>query len=1174
MKKNAIVACTLLLALLAPRGAQGVVPLFPPAKASFDRAEFSEGYPPNILFLIDTGGQMLWSLNKKADRGNPDQSGCTYGHGGLTSTKVSATGRICGRVPTHATNLRDGRDVDPSNNYHTPTASRATILANSPDFYHPNLTHRISGDLSSGLMPNDSRMYKLKHALYLIFSDKDLVAGMNVGFATFWQDKLSSASYADWYKIYKGPGTKANCIYWDKSYPLPKPQTADEMYAYDYSQLVTWGVDISEQYDDKTKRARIRKWFKPASDDAHRQEIVKWFDGIETGTNDEIIADGAQPLAYSIYGVKSSYVKISNTDLDCVGSCYDFFKNSTRSPVVSYCQDNWLVVCCDGNDDTKGKGLGEDPALAVKNLYDNTGKLYVGKKLEDMNYPVRTMVIGFVDPAKEPTLAATLNKMADYGDDGKLNDSAQAYFARDTSELVRAFQDVILRVRQVSGSPSTPVVSPPRMDPQDEGAAYVPTFTTEPSDQWQGHLYKFGMDAAGNLTGKTIWEAGAKLQARSWSDRRVYTANWSASLPRDPGGSNLVRFSEGNAASLAPEIWCNVDGAADLEGKIKPLIRWTLGKNEFAKPGSPPERWKLADINRSGLFVVRKPWGTYPDASYSAFAWALRSRDARVYVQSNGGMLHAFEARSRDADGRALNHGEERWAFIPPQILAGRRILGTKVLLGSNPLDPKGGLSPSWITDGTSVPRHLLDGPLAVKDVRLKLDGKWSYRTVLLGCLGFGGKGLYALDITSPDTPRFLWAVDNANYENSGLATATPQPLHQVLWWKSLLAEEKEDGGGSGTSAMLHAFTHRTYTRASKKDPVIVDVSANLEAASPDFSLVSAYRRLGMTTSAPFIGRIPLGEEYPFVALFGGGLTGEKKGVPTTEGRGLFVVDIQSGRVLRLVSEDRWGTPLDMVSSPVYPYTSRSDGIWEGVFIPDAAGNIFKAWGKGLVSVDQIFRLDPNKSVAINQGLGAGIINGEIWLYGGTGNPEGVWNRDYNAKNYIFGVNAGGFEAAPLKKDLSHLQKLSSKDVGSTSSDPDGWYFDLTPGEYLSAAPAFTHRSAGSFVALATFCPTLDRCGTGGIGRLYIVNAKSGRGAWNSNGKKVVEISGMKISSVSFSGSKLYLTGIFSATGTNMGDGDIKGLTKNEGIAVMDIPSGMGAGDDSDSSQEVLYWRD
>ncbi|HOU32691.1 MAG TPA: hypothetical protein PLY89_04960, partial [Synergistaceae bacterium] len=101
MKKNAIAACALLLALLTPGGAQGVVPLFPPEKASFDRAEFSEGYPPNVLFLIDTGGQMLWGLNKKADRGNPDQSGCTYGHGGLPSTNVSATGRICNSVPVH-----------------------------------------------------------------------------------------------------------------------------------------------------------------------------------------------------------------------------------------------------------------------------------------------------------------------------------------------------------------------------------------------------------------------------------------------------------------------------------------------------------------------------------------------------------------------------------------------------------------------------------------------------------------------------------------------------------------------------------------------------------------------------------------------------------------------------------------------------------------------------------------------------------------------------------------------------------------------------------------------------------------------------------------------------------------------------------------------------------------
>ena len=1165
------------LVVLAISGeAPAVVPVFPPSKLSFDRAEFSEGYPPNILFLIDTGGQMLWSMNAKADKAT--RIGCTYGDGSLPSTRVNATGRMCTSVPVHPTNLRAGIDIDDTNNYHTPGASRGEIVAKSPDFYHPNLTHQRSGDVTSGLMPNDSRMYKLKLALYRIFTDKSLISGINLGLATFWQKNYYSSSsggaWADWYKIFQSPDVAARCISWNNAYFLPKPKHANQMYAYDYSQLVTWGVDVSQQYSNATKKARIRRWFAPSSNAAHMQKLVEWFDGVETSTNEEIFADGAQPLAFSIYGVRSQDAVISPTDINCVGSAYHFFRNNTRSPVVSSCQDNWLIVCCDGNDDTKSQGSGEAPDIAVKQLYEGTAQLYVGSSLVTMNRPVRTMVIGFVDPAREPTLAARLNRMADYGDDGLLNDSTGAYFARDTAELIKAFRDVILLVRQVSGSPAAAVVSPPGADPnaKDDGAIYVPSFKTQESDQWQGKFFKYETDALGNLTGKTLWEAGEQLDALPWDLRRIYTANWTTPLPRDPAASNLVRFSAANAPSLASELWWKFPNAPD-QAKILSLVRWTLGKNEGAAAGDPAERWKLADINRSGVFVVGKPWGTYPDSAYATFVHSLRSRDFRVYVQSNGGMLHAFEARSRDVDGKALKQGEERWAFIPPQVLLGRRLAGPKLQLGSNPSDPLGGLLVTEIADKTSVPRHLLDGPLAVKDARCTLDGTTTYRTVLVGCLGLAGKGLYALDITSPDTPRFLWAVENANYEHSGPVSPTPAPLHQILWWKSRLADGQNDGGGSGTSAALHAFTHRTYTRAVGGVAVSTDVSASLAAASPDFASMDAYRRLGMTTSVPFIGRVQWGTEKPYVVLFGGGLTGEKKGVATTEGRGFFVAELQSGKILKLISEDRNGAPLGMMAAPVYPYAPASDGLWKGIFAPDAEGNIFKIWGNGLISVDRIFRVDSAQSVAISLGLAAGVMAREVWLYGGTGDPEGKWNKGYNAANYLFGVNAGGFEApSATAKTLASLQKLVSQDTGS-SSDPDGWYFALNPGEYLSAAPTFVRRTTGSFVVLATFTPIQDKCGTGGIARLFLLGAKSGRGAWNASGKKVVEVAGIKISSVGIMGNKLYLTGV-SASGGDFSDSAIKGFAKNEGIVVMDLPSELGEVENPNRLQEILYWRD
>ena len=44
------------------------------------------------------------------------------------------------------------------------------------------------------------------------------------------------------------------------------------------------------------------------------------------------------------------------------------------------------------------------------------------------------------------------------------------------------------------------------------------------------------------------------------------------------------------------------------------------------------------------------------------------NREKLVYVQANDGMLHAFKADT----------GEEKWAFIPPNVLAEGRMAGMK----------------------------------------------------------------------------------------------------------------------------------------------------------------------------------------------------------------------------------------------------------------------------------------------------------------------------------------------------------------------------------------------------------------------------------------------------------------------------------------------------------------
>jgi type IV pilus assembly protein PilY1 len=94
-----------------------------------------------------------------------------------------------------------------------------------------------------------------------------------------------------------------------------------------------------------------------------------------------------------------------------------------------------------------------------------------------------------------------------------------------------------------------------------------------------------------------------------------------------------------------------------------------------------------------------------------------------VYVAGNDGMLHAFDA----------DNGQERWAFIPSFVLPHLYKLASQGY--------------------ARLHEFLLDGSPTVGDVQT--GGTW--KTLLVGGAGRGGSGYYALDVTTPGSPRALW---------------------------------------------------------------------------------------------------------------------------------------------------------------------------------------------------------------------------------------------------------------------------------------------------------------------------------------------------------------------------------------------------------------------------------
>ncbi len=220
-----------------------------------------------------------------------------------------------------------------------------------------------------------------------------------------------------------------------------------------------------------------------------------------------------------------------------------------------------------------------------------------------------------------------------------------------------------------------------------------------------------------------------------------------------------------------------------------------------------PKVWKLGDIVNSTQRVVSWiPQGTYNttynDTTYNTFVNSSSyKRRGMVFVGSNDGMLHAFKLGTLDltvsgnikaqlceddgAGGGTANNGKceagetnkgnlgkERWAFIPKNALPYLQYLDDPSYCHLYYTD----LTPYVFDASIEAPGQPLSGNYWTT---ARTSSSW--RTILIGGMRFGGgcknsastfgvktpatdigySSYYALDITDPEAPQFLWEFSN-----------------------------------------------------------------------------------------------------------------------------------------------------------------------------------------------------------------------------------------------------------------------------------------------------------------------------------------------------------------------------------------------------------------------------
>jgi len=164
---------------------------------------------------------------------------------------------------------------------------------------------------------------------------------------------------------------------------------------------------------------------------------------------------------------------------------------------------------------------------------------------------------------------------------------------------------------------------------------------------------------------------------------------------------------------------------------------------------------------------------SYGSSSYLAYVTGTKAtRNDVVYVGANDGMLHAIDAQT----------GSELFAYVPSMIYSKLPTIA----------------SPFY---GITTPHtYTVDGPLAVGDAYI--NGSW--KTILVGTLGAGAAGIFALDVTDPknfSSSNVLFEINTdtgATYQNDvGNVMGKPLIAPVAGGWKVIFGNGYNSAGGT-----------------------------------------------------------------------------------------------------------------------------------------------------------------------------------------------------------------------------------------------------------------------------------------------------------------------------------------------------------------------------------------
>ena len=559
--------------------------------------------------------------------------------------------------------------------------------------------------------------------------------------------------------------------------------------------------------------------------------------------------------------------------LDTAKSYYAGTLAGTTSPVSQTCQQNFVMMVTDGlptgttggslysaadrtnscnwstvtNSCTSGSfGTAVNDvrtsinALRTTAVVGRTSKLKDGTGAVTGLYDIQTYVVALGETVANANALSAMNAMA-FG--GGTDKSLAATDGVALEGAIRAItDDITARV----GASAAVAVANAHVTSTDN-ASFASSYN---SGTWSGDINSFAIDVTTGVPSATsLWTSGSastQVDLRNVASRFVAT---SVDTEGAIGGKQFQPTSAATATKLSAAQQTLLNTPSTTDGAA--VLAYLRGDRTGETAGTyRPRAHVLGDMINSEPVLVRAPSAAYADAGYTSFKVAQASRTRMLFQGANDGMLHAFDATT----------GAESWAYVPNLVMA-----------NLNNLSSKTAFTHIFYVDGTPVA-----GDVDFSNMSSKNNGNLApdWHTVLAGGLGKGGRGYYALDVTTTTASsevalqnKVLWEFPNSVTDNT--ARAASKLNMGYSYGKPIVVKTKAEGwvvlvtsgynngtnaGDSGGDGRGHLFVLDPKTGDLIKDIVTPATCAGSPTSNPcGFAQISAYVANDVDNTAEYV---------------------------------------------------------------------------------------------------------------------------------------------------------------------------------------------------------------------------------------------------------------------------------------------------------------------------------